>query len=156
MSGMVHTPRGRDTVRLTVSAATAVVGAASLTAVGWLAGAAARQQGVEQARTDAEHSKAVAAAAEAKARYDAAVAERRFGSAAHRVLLRPRPSRTVVHTRYLSASAGSLTVGGGTFSTPTSPQAPPVAQQPAPVQHAPPAPPPPPPPPPPPAPSSGS
>lgn len=148
---MSLSPRRRDAVRVTVTSLTALVGAGSLATVGWFAGSAARQQSADQARADAEHAAAVAKAADARARYDAAMARRR--AAAHpRVVLRPRPTRTVVRTQYVSSAAAPVTVGGGTF-TPQAPSAPAPAPHPGPVaQPAP----PPPPPPPPPAPSSGS
>jgi len=148
---MTPSPRRRDTVRLGISSVTALVGAASLTAVGWFAGAAARQHSTEQARTDAERATAFAKAAEARARYDAAMARRRSASFPREVMFRPRPTRTVVRTQYVQSAAAPVTVGGGTVSTPSQAAPPPAAPQAAPVQHAPP-----PPPPPPPAPSSGS
>lgn len=149
---MTLTPRRRDAARLGVTSLTALVGASSLAAVGWFAGSAARQHSTEQARADAEHAAAVAKAADAKARYEAAMAQRRSAAFPRRVVLRPRPTRTVVHTRYVTAASGPVIVGGGTV-TPQAPSAPAPAPQPGPVaQPAP----PPPPPPPPPAPSSGS
>ena len=149
---MTLSPRGRDVVRLGVSSLTALIGASSLSAVGWFAGAAARQHDTEQARADAEHAAAVAKAADARARYDAAMALRRSAAFPRRVALRPRPTRTVVHTRYVAAASGPVTIGGGTVTS-QPPSAPAPAPHPGPVAN--PAPPPPPPPPPP-APSSGS
>jgi hypothetical protein len=149
---MTHTPRRRDRLRLGISTVTALVGAGSLTAVGWFAGTAARQHDTEQARADADHAAAVAKAAAARARYDRALAERRTASFPHRVVLRPRPTRTVVRTQYVQSAAAPVTVGGGTLSSPSG-SPPPTPPHSAPAPHAPP---PPPPPPPPPAPSSGS
>jgi hypothetical protein len=147
---MSPTPRSRDRFRLGVSSVTALVSAASLTAVGWFAGTAAREQQAKQARDDAAQAVATAKAARAKAEYDAAVAEAKSASFPRRVILRPRPHRTVVHTQYVRSATTPVTVGGGTVS-PSSPSGPPPVVHQAPVVHAPP-----PPPPPPPAPSSGS
>jgi hypothetical protein len=147
---MTPSPRRRDTVRLGISSVTALVGVGSLTAVGWFAGAAARQHTTEQQRTEADRSAAYARAAEAKARYDAAMARRRSASFRRHVVFRPRPTRTVVRTQYVQSAAAPVTVGGGTVSTPSHAAPPPAG----PVHSAPP--PPPPPPPRPPAPSSGS
>jgi len=147
---MSHTPRSRDRFRLGVSSVTALVTAASLTAVGWFAGTAAREHQAQQARDDAARAVAAAKAAKAKATYDAAVARAKSASLPRRVILRPRPHRTVVQTQYVSAATTPVTVGGGTVSPP-SPAGPPSVVHHAPVVHAPP-----PPPPPPPAPSSGS
>jgi len=149
---MTPSPRRRDTLRLGISSVTALAGAASLTAVGWFAGAAARQHNTEQARTDAERATAYAKAAEARARYDAAMARRRSAAFPHEVIYRPRPTRTVVRTQYVQSAAAPVTVGGGTVSTPSQAAPPPAAPHAAPAPQAP----PPPPPPPPPAPSSGS
>jgi len=148
---MTPSPRRRDMVRLGISSVTALVGAASLTAVGWFAGAAARQHSTEQQRTDAERATAYAKAAEARARYDAAMARRRSASFPHELVLRPRPTRTVVRTQYVQSAAAPVTVGGGTVSAPPQAAPPPTAPHGAPAPQAPP-----PPPPPPPAPSSGS
>jgi len=145
---MTPSPRSRDISRLGVSTLTAVAGAISLTAVGWFAGAAARQHETQQARDDATQAAAEAKAARLKAQYDAAVAKQKSAAYPRRVVLRNRPTRTVVHTQYVQGAAAPVTVGGGTF-TPAAPAAP----RPGRVSH--PAPPPPPPPPPP-APSSGS
>jgi len=146
---MSHTPRSRDRFRLGVSSATALVTAASLTAVGWFAGTAAREHQAQQARDAATRAVAEAKAARAKATYDAAVARAKSASLPRRVILRPRPHRTVVRTQYVRSATSPVTVGGGTVS-PSSPAGPPPVVH-APVVHAPP-----PPPPPPPAPSSGS
>jgi hypothetical protein len=148
---MSPTPRSRDRFRLGVSTLTALVSAASITAVGWFAGTAAREQQVKQARDDAAQAAAAAKAARARAVYDAAVAAQKSAALPRPVILRPRPQRTVVHTQYVSAATSPVVVGGGTVSS--SPAAPPpsVVHQAAPVYHAPP-----PPPPPPPAPTSGS
>src|SRR5689334_17763341 len=101
---MTQTPRRRDAVRLGISSVTAIVGAGSLTAVGWFAGTAARQHGTEQARADAAHAAAVAKATEARAKYDAAIAARRSAAYPKRVVLRHRPTRTVVHTQYVQGA----------------------------------------------------
>ncbi len=149
---MTPSPRSRDITRLGVSTLTAVAGAISLTAVGWFAGAAARQHESQQARDDAAQAAAEAKAARARAKYDAAVAKQQSAAFPRRVVLRDRPTRTVVHTQYVQAATAPVTVGGGTFTSPAAPAAP-AAPRPGPVaQPAP----PPPPPPPPPAPSSGS
>jgi hypothetical protein len=148
---MTHPSRSRDRFRLGVSSVTALVSAVSLTAVGWFAGAAAREQQSKQARDDATRAAAAAKAARAQAKYQAAVARQKSASYPHKVVLRARPTRTVVHTRYVHSAAGPVIVGGGTYNAPSSPSAPPPAvHQAPPVQHAPP------PPPPPPAPTSGS
>ncbi len=151
---MSPTPRSRDRFRLGVSALTALVSAASITAVGWFAGTAAREQQAKQARDDAAQATANAKAARARAIYDAAVAAQKSAALPRPVILRPRPHRTVVHTQYVNAATSPVVVGGGTV--PSSSAAPPVVHQAAPVYHAPAAAPAPPPPPPPPAPTSGS
>jgi hypothetical protein len=66
-------------------------------------------------------------------------------------VLRQRPERTVVHTRYVQG-APTVTLGGGTLSPPSAPSAPPPSG----THQAPPPPAPPPAPHPAPAPSSGS
>jgi hypothetical protein len=151
--GMTHPSRIRARFRLGVTSLTALVSAVSLTAVGWFAGAAARDEKVKQARDDAAGAAAAAKAARAQARYEAAVARAKSASYPHQVVLRARPTRTVVHTRYVHSASAPVTVGGGMFvPAPSSAAAPPPAvHHAAPVVHAPP-----PPPPPPPAPSSGS
>lgn len=139
------TSRRRDRARAAILGATALVTTGSLTAVGWLAGTAAHAHQRDQARSDAAQARAAAA----RARYDAALAQRRADLRGPRVVLRQRPHRTVVSTRY--AAAPTVTLGGGTLSAPSRPA-------PAPSGHTPhpPAAPPPPPAPPPPAPTSGS
>ena len=149
---MTPTPRNRDRFRLGVSTLTALVTAGSLTAVGWFAGTAASEQHAKQAHDDAARALADAQAARAKATYDAAVAAAKSASFPRRVILRPRPHRTVVHTQYVHAATTPVTVGGTTVSQPGS--APPAPAYHPPAHSAPAAPPPPPPPPP--APSSGS
>ena len=148
---MSPTPRSRDRFRLGVSSLTALVSAVSLTAVGWFAGTAARQQQAKQTRDDAAHAVAEAKAARARARYDVAVAAAKSAALPRRVILRPRPQRTVVRTQYVSSATAPVVVGGGTVSAqgPAAPAPPATYQAPA----ATPAPPPPPPPP---APTSGS
>ena len=149
---MTPTPRSRDRFRLGVSSLTALVTAASLSAVGWFAGSAARQQEAKQAHDDAARAVAEAKAARARATYESAVAAAKSASFPRRVILRPRPQRTVVHTQYVAAATAPVTVGGGTVSSSSrAPAAPPQVTHQAPVVHAPP-----PPPPPPPAPTSGS
>jgi hypothetical protein len=140
--------RSRDRFRLGVSSLTALVSAGSLTAVGWFAGTAAREQQAKQAHDDAARAIATAKAAAARAKYDAAVARQKSASFSRRVVLRARPTRTVVRTQYVQSATTPVTVGGGTFSSPPG-SPPPIVRQPPPVHHAPP-------PPPPPAPSSGS
>jgi hypothetical protein len=154
---MVHTPRGRDNVRLAVATATALAGAGSLTAVGWLAGAAARQHHAEQVREYAAQTKADAAAAAAKAKYDEQLASWRLQQERPRVVFRNRPSRSVVRTQYQQGGP-SVAIGGGTLSNAGPPSAPSGQPPTGPVPHSapPPAPAPAPPPPPAPAPSSGS
>lgn len=149
---MVHTPRGREAARLSVSVLTALAGAGSLTAVGLFAGLAGHQHAQQQARDDRAQAKAEASAARAKARYDAALESWRLRAERAQVVLRQRPQRTAVHTRY-TQGAPSVTLGGGTL---TSPSAPPPAAPPPAGTHAAPPPAPPPPPNPAPAPSSGS
>jgi hypothetical protein len=147
---MTPSPRSRDLNRLGVSALTATAGAISLTAVGWFAGAAARQHTVQQARDDVAQASAEAKAARVRARYDAAVAKQRSAAYPRRIVFKNRPTRTVVHTQYVKSTTAPVTVGGGTLTAPAAPA-------PAPVYHpGPVARPAPPPPPPPPAPSSGS
>lgn len=142
--------RSRDRFRLGVTSLTALVSAASLTAVGWFSGTAAREQQAKQAHDDAANALATAKAASARAKYDAAVARQKSASFPRSVVLRARPTRTVVRTQYVQGAAAPVTVGGGTFSPPSSPGAPPpIRHAPPPVHHAPP-------PPPPHAPSSGS
>ena len=147
---MTPTPRNRDRFRLGVSTLTALVSAVSLTAVGWFAGTAAREQQSKQARDDAAQAVAAAKAVRARAKYDAAVAAAKSASLPRRVILRPRPHRTVVSTQYVKSATAPVIVGGGTVSS-SQPAAPPPAANQPPVYHAPP-----PPPPPPPAPTSGS
>ena len=144
---MTNPSRSRDVFRLGVASVTALVGAGTLTAVGWFTGTAARQHQAAMAKD--EHAQAVAAAKAARARwrYDKQLARR-----LRPVILKPRPTRTVVSTRYVHAATSPVTVGGGTFATPAVPA---PAAPPAVVPAAAPAPPPPPPPPPP-APSTGS
>jgi hypothetical protein len=147
---MTPSPRSRDRFRLGVSTLTAVVTAGSLTAVGWFAGTAASEQQAKQAHQDAARALAEAQAARAKATYDAAVAAAKSASFPRRVILRPRPHRTVVHTQYVRSATTPVTVGGTTVSQPAGSPPAPAYHPPA---HSAPAPPPPPPPP---APTSGS
>ncbi|MGC4110799.1 MAG: hypothetical protein QM747_10325 [Nocardioides sp.] len=140
---MTFTPRRRDTTRLAIGTLTAALGATSLTAVGWLAGAASRQSADHQADLAREHAEQAARNHRAQLRYEAALAEQQSAASPKRVQLRSRPSRRVVHTRYVRGA--TVTIGGGTLSAPQPPASAP--QQPAPVHHAPPPPPPPPPPP---------
>ena len=144
-------PRSRDRFRIGASTLTALVTAGSLTAVGWFAGAAADQQQTKQAHDDAARARADAKAAAAKAKYDAAVARQKSASYTPRVILRPRPHRTVVHTQYVRGASTPVTIGGSTVSQPGSSTPAPTYRPPT---HSTPAPPPPPPPPP--APTSGS
>ena len=102
---MTPPSRSRDRFRLGVTSLTAIVSATSLTAVGWFAGAAAREQQTKQARDDAANAAATAKAARAQATYEAAVARQKSASYPHKVMLRARPSRTVVHTRYVHSAA---------------------------------------------------
>jgi hypothetical protein len=150
---MTPSPRSRDISRLGVSTLTAVAGAISLTAVGWFAGAAARQHEAQQARDAVAQASAEAKAARARAKYDAAVARQQSATFPKRVVFRDRPSRTVVHTQYVHAATTPAYVGGGTLTSPAAPAPAPTGPRPGPVSQ--PAPPPPPPPPPP-APTSGS
>jgi hypothetical protein len=148
---MPPTPRSRDRFRLGISTLTALVTAGSLTAVGWFAGTAAREQQAKQAHDEAARALADAQAARAQATYDAAVAAAKSKSLPRRIILRPRPHRTVVRTQYVHSATTPVTVGGTTVSQPASAPPAPAYHPPA---HSAPAPPPPPPPPP--APSSGS
>jgi len=151
LDDMTPSPRSRDRFRLGVSSLTAAAGVVSMTAVGWFAGAAARQHENQQARDDAARAVTEAKAARQRARYDAAVARQRSAAFPRRVVFRQRPSRTVVSTQYVSGATTPVTVGGGTLTQPSGGSGPaPVVHQPV-VHSAPP-----PPPPPPPAPSSGS
>jgi hypothetical protein len=151
---MTNPSRSRDAFRLGVTSVTALVGAGTLTAVGWFAGTAARQHQAAMAADAHAQAVADAKAARAKWRYDVAMAKRRSASFRPRVILKQRPTRTVVSTQYVSAATTPVTVGGGTFAAPSAP-APAAAPAAAAPQAAAPAPPPPPPPPPP-APSTGS
>lgn len=151
---MSYDARTRDRYRLAVLATTATLGAAAITATGWLTGAAAHAQDEKEAQEQANQD------ADARAAYDSWV--RSYGSPEAqepRTIVRERPSRTRVTTRYVTAAAPPSSVGGGgTVSQAAQPQpAAAPAAQPA-AQPAQPAaqPAPPPPPPPPPAPSSGS
>jgi hypothetical protein len=146
------TSRRRDLVRVGVTSLTALAGAGSLTAVGWLAGTADKQHTLDQQTADARKAAAAAKPTPARTRYEVAWAQRRADASPRRVFWRSRPVRTVVRTEYVAAASGPVTVTGGTVSAPA-----PAPQGPAPrpvVRHAPP--PPPPPPAPAPAPSSGS
>jgi hypothetical protein len=139
---MTYDARTRDRYRLAVTATTAAMAAGAVVATGWLAGAAAqdhaRVTAEQQARKDAV----------ARQRYDAWVA--RYGDPSQyrrpSTVVRERPTRTRVTTRYVAGAAPSTTVGpGGTLTVPSRP-----------AQTAGSVPPPPPPPPPMPAPSHGS
>ena len=123
---MTPTPRSRDRFRLGVSTVTALVAAGSLTAVGWFAGAAAREQEVKQAHDDA---------ARRRCRRQGGAREgdvRRRGRhrrsprpPPRRVILRPPPARaTVVHTQYVHAATAPVTVGGTTVDLTRGPAAP--------------------------------
>jgi hypothetical protein len=102
---MSYTARTRDRHRLAVSAVTGVITAASLTSVGWLTGAAADDFEQDQAEQQAQLRRE-------RAEYDAAVAR-----AQRHDVLRQRPARTRVTTRYVRAAAASAGVGaGGTVS----------------------------------------
>ena len=106
---MSYTARNRDRHRLAVSAVTGVVTVASLTSVGWLTGAAADDFEQEQAEKEAR-------AAQELAEYNKALAR----SQRHDVL-RQRPARTRVTTRYVTAgTAGTANAvgAGGTVSSP--------------------------------------
>jgi len=141
---MVYDSRSRDRYRLAVTATTATIAAGAIIATGWLAGAAAS----DHARTAAEQQATKDALA--RKRYDAWVAK--YGDPSRYqpsgTVLRQRPTKTRVTTRYVRGTASQGSVGpGGTVSVPSRPE--PAAVNRAPV-------PPPPPPPPPPAPSNGS
>jgi hypothetical protein len=138
---MTYTARTRDRYRLAVTMTTATVAAGALAATGWLTGAAAQDHAQEAADQQAEKDAA------ARAAYDAWVAK--YGDPAQyqgaRTVVRDRPTKTRVTTRYVSGAGASVSLGqGGTISTPSRPGS---------TNNAPPLPPPPPPPP---APSNGS
>lgn len=106
---MSYTARKRDRHRLAVSAVTGVVTVASLTSIGWLTGAAADDFEQQQAEKQAK-------AAQELAEYNAALARSQ-----RRDVLRQRPSRTRVTTRYVTAAASTNTVGAGGTVTSSGP-----------------------------------
>lgn len=107
---MSYSARDRDRHRLAVSAVTGVVTVGSLTAVGWLAGAAAHDQAADQAARQA-------ALTRARAEYATALARSR---GAARPPLKQRPTRVRVTTRYVRGTATAAVGSGGTVSTPAS------------------------------------
>ena len=113
---MTYTASTRDRYRLAVWTATASVAAGAIAATGWAAGAAAH----EQARADA--AKKTEQDARADAEYAAWLAQYGNQAAARkpRAIVRQRPTRTRVTTRYVTATSPAAAVGpGGTVSTPT-------------------------------------
>ena len=113
---MTYTSTTRDRYRLVVWAVTTSVAAGAVTATGWVAGAAAREHAQDEAARRAEQD------AEARQEYDAWLA--RYGEQPRtrtpRTLVRQRPVRTRVTTRYVSAAGQTAAVGpGGTVSTPS-------------------------------------
>ncbi|HET7474817.1 MAG TPA: hypothetical protein VFJ97_02190 [Dermatophilaceae bacterium] len=153
-------PRRRDRYRTLVTAMTGLTAAASVAAVGLASGVAARATEQEQAAKadrDARRSAQTAAWRQAYADYQAAVAARQGSAAQPVILLRARPSRTIVTTRvvYAVARPGVAAAGGGSARVVRSAGSGPAvraAAAPAPAGRRAPAPPPPPPP----LPSSGS
>ncbi|GAA3802599.1 hypothetical protein GCM10022242_02020 [Nocardioides panacisoli] len=141
---MTYDSRTRDRYRLAVTGATAAVAAAAITATGWLAGTAAHHQDQAAAQRKADQ-KALARAQYAawKAKYGDPARARHAHT---RIVLKDRPTRTRVTTRYVTAASTSLGQGGTV--TPQAPAAP-APHPAAPVHAAPP-------PPPPPAPTHGS
>ena len=143
---MSYSSRTRDRYRLAVTAATGSLAAAAIAGTGWVVGAVAHDQ-AQQDAVQAEADRALA-------RYEARVARQQAAAQQPDTVLRQRPTRTRVTTRYVSGSATTIPVGGGgTVSTPTIPSGTGGSSG---GGSATPAPPTPPPPPPPPAPSSGS
>lgn len=147
---MTYTARSRERHRLAVSAVTGVLSIGSLTSVGWLTGSAARehqQQQADQAAQAALQQARVYAAQ--RAEYEAAVVRSQ-----RKVVLRERPKRVRVTTRYVTAGPRHAIGAGGTLSSTSSTSGGSSGQggsgPSGPVT------PPPPPPPPPPLPSSGS
>ncbi len=155
---MTYTSATRDRYRLAVWTTTAAVTAGAISATGWVAGAAAHDHAGSEAARQAEQD------AQASEEYAAWLA--RYGdqpaTRTPRTVLRQRPVRTRVSTRYVTAASPATVGPGGTVATPSAPaatssqaQAPSPAQTQAPSQPTA-TPPPPPPPPPPPTPTSGS
>lgn len=115
---MTYTSCTRDRYRFAVWTTTAAVAAGALTATGWVAGAAAHDRAQDDAARQAEQD------AQAGAEYAAWLA--RYGDQARsqrpRTVVRQRPARTRVSTRYVIATGSTAAVGaGGTVSTPIAP-----------------------------------
>jgi hypothetical protein len=113
---MTYTSTTRDRYRLAVWSVTAAVAAGAITATGWVAGAAAQDQAQDDSARQAEQD------AQARQEYDAWLA--RYGEQPRtrkpRAVLRQRPVRTRVTTRYITATSPTAAVGtGGTVSTPS-------------------------------------
>lgn len=111
---MTYTSTTRDRYRLAVWTTTAAVAAGAITATGWVAGSAAQRQAQDDATQQAEQD------AQAQQEYDAWLA--RYGeqprTATPQAVVRSRPVRTRVTTRYVTATAPTASVGaGGTVGT---------------------------------------
>jgi hypothetical protein len=110
--------RRRDRYRLAVTALTGVVTAGCLTATGWIVGQAAHSWTRPQPATTTP-------AAPPTASHTAPSVRRRSGTQRPRVVLRARPTRTRVTTRYVTPPApvgGGGTVGSApTQASPTKP-----------------------------------
>jgi hypothetical protein len=145
---MAYTPRTRDRHRLGVSVVTGATTALTLTATGWVMGAAAHDYEQRQADRAARQREAEAVAARQQAEYRVAL-ER---SKSRVVIVGRRPHRVHVITRYVRAAASApvAPASGGYVSPPSAPSGGGPTRS-APTTHAAP-----PPPPPPPAPTSGS
>lgn len=136
------TARTRDRGRLAVAAVTGAATALSLTATGWVVGVAAADFEAEQV----ERETAQAKTERQRVLYELQVA--RVQQASARPMLRQRPTRTRVTTRYVTSGV-SQSIGGGDLSAPTQsirrPNSGPGSTSSGPASSAPPPPPPPPP-----------
>ena len=113
---MTYTSTTRDRYRLAVWTATAAVAAGAITATGWVAGAAAQDKAQDDSARQAEQD------AQARREYDAwlALYGEQPRTSKPRAVLRQRPVRTRVTTRYLAATSPTAAVGtGGTVSIPS-------------------------------------
>ena len=107
----MYDARTRDRFRVAVAGATGLVAVASATAVGALAGLAARDT-VPQAAPAPDPSDAVSATATPQRRP---------------VRWRQRPQRTVVTTTVVRRQSNGSSLGGGTVTAAAPPAAPPAA-----------------------------
>lgn len=109
--------RRRDRYQVAVTALTGLTTAACLTATGWLAGQAAQNWAADQAATPATNPPVDPAASTPQS---VATTRQRARPARPRVVLRPRPLRTRVSTRYVTPAA-PIGGGGSVGSTPSQP-----------------------------------